>query len=92
MDFNQVQEFFKSWGLYPTQGDPSADDLNPEVIDQGINRRVYERLCEEAERLHGESFRHFCARQIDATDDSFYLVAETWEELEEAWIGYSAHK
>jgi hypothetical protein len=85
MDFNEVKEFFKSWGMYPSNEDSSVDSLNPEVIDLGINRKCYEKLLYEAETEHGMRLKEFCSRQIDATDDAFYLSAETWLEVEEAW-------
>jgi hypothetical protein len=91
MEYKDVQEFFKSWGVYPADelDDCIADDLNPEVIcDFGINRKCYEKLCQEANDLHGANFSAFCSRQIDATDDAFYLSAATWAELEEAWYSY----
>ncbi len=83
MDFKEAQDFFKSWGVYPS--DESTDDYNQEVIEQGINRGCYFKLIEEAKQLHGDEFAQFCARQIDATDDAFYLSASTWDELLEAW-------
>lgn len=94
MNFTDVQTFFKSWGLYPFEeySDAEADSLNPEVVcEYGINRRCYEKLIAEAtlsDQMAGSNFAPFCSRQIDATDDSFYLSARTWAELEEAWHSY----
>lgn len=88
MEFSQIQDFFKSWGMYPIDEDCEKDDLNPEVIEQGINRKVYEKLISEANTLHGGTFAQFCSHQIDATDDAFYLTASTWHELEEAWYSH----
>ena len=92
MDFKNVQGFFKSWGMYPgeEEDDCMADDLNPEVIcGYGINRKCYEKMIAEANDHSGANFAAFCSRQIDATDDSFYLSASTWRELEEAWYSYN---
>lgn len=91
MNFQDVQEFFKGWGMYPSEEDPMSDDLNPEVIEMGVNRKVYEKLIAEAtlhDQMAGANFASFCSRQIDATDDAFYLSASTWDELEEAWLDY----
>lgn len=91
MKFDEVQTFFKSWGLYPMgeHDDATADDLNPEqVCENGINRKCYEKLIAEANDHAGANFAAFCSRQIDATDDCFYLSAQTWAELEEAWYAH----
>lgn len=84
MKFKEVRKFLESWGLYPS-AEEIDEDLNPEVINQGINACCYRKLCEEATRLYGEPFRSFCSRLIDATDDAFYIGEETWVDVEEAW-------
>lgn len=90
---DSVVEFFKSWGMYPNSED--TDDLNTEVIRDGINRCCYFKLLEEAKKhiRHSDAsnpnfFAEFCSRIIDAVDDSFYLDCETWGEVKEAWIDY----
>lgn len=89
MNFKNVQDFFKSWGMYPSRED--TDDYSPDVIEQGINRGCYFKLIEEAKRANGDSFAQFCSRQIDATDDAFYLTADSWGELEDAWAEWTMH-
>lgn len=84
----RVEEFFKSWGLYPSEEE--TDDFNPAVIEQGINRACYQKLRHEADVNYGKRFLHFCSAQIDATDDCFYLSADTWAEVQEAWEAFSA--
>jgi hypothetical protein len=94
--FTDVQAFFKSWGMYPKESienEELDDDLNPEAIEQGINRKCYEKLIADADKEINASyfpnyFSTFCRRQIDATDDQFYLSADSWEDLEEAWEEY----
>jgi hypothetical protein len=96
--FPDIEAFFKSWGMYTQKAiddDDLDDDLNPEVIEQGINRKCYEKLIEDADRQINAShfpnyFSNFCRRQIDATDDQFYLTATSWGELKEAWKDYIA--
>lgn len=90
--FEDVKQFFKSWGMYPgdEHSDMLADELNPDAIANGLNRKCYEKLVEDARRQIQASgfpdyFPNFCRRIIDATDDQFYLDVTTWEELEEAW-------
>ena len=83
MDFKEVQDFFKSWGVYPNQED--TDDFNPDVIQQGINRACYRKLTAEANDQWGANFAEFCSIMIDAVDDAFYLQAGTWADLEAAW-------
>ncbi len=88
MEFSEVKVFFKSWCMYPSEEDCEEDQLNPGVIEMGINRKCYEKLIAEANDHQGANFAAFCSSQIDATDDSFYLSASTWKELEEAWYAY----
>ena len=88
LSFKDVQDFFKSWGLYPTDEvvDALRDGLNPEVVcEQGINRNCYKKLLVEADEITRGGFESFCARMINATDDSFYLRCKTWAELSESW-------
>ena len=94
--FTSVRAFFKSWGLYPgaVQSEEIIEDgLSPEVIGHGISERVYDKLIKEAAATihsssHKDYFAAFCRRSIDATDGSFYLGSETWNDLEEAWDDY----
>jgi hypothetical protein len=91
--FPVVQAFFESWGLIPSEED-LPEDMNPDVVEQGINVRCYEKLIKEAgTHLHSSKYRDylvkFCQQQIDATDGSFYLAITSWSELEEAWEDYT---
>lgn len=91
--FADVRAFFESWGLYPSE-EEIASDLNPDN-EQSISERCYTKLVKEATtHIHSSKYKDyfagFCRRQIDATDGGFYLSAETWDELEEAWDTYIA--
>lgn len=81
--FSDVEFFFKSWGMYPSEED--TDDFNTEVIRQGINRACYKQMIEQAEDEHGNSFKEFVGDCIDAQDDAFFLEYETWIDLNEYW-------
>lgn len=83
MEFKDVQEFFQSWGMYPVSEDTYP--YNKEVIDNGINEPCFDRMLEQAAAKYGEEFALFCSRAIDATDNAFYLQADTWKELKDAW-------
>lgn len=88
--FKDVKGFFMSWGMFPHEEDCNAESdednwLNPEVIEQGINHRCFEKMMDEAKRLYGDTFRQFCSRQIDAVDDGFYVDVDTWDTMKEAW-------
>lgn len=99
IDFAKVKEFFQSWGMFPfdedcNESEDENDWLNPEVIEQGINRKCYEKLLEDADRFSAslgypnEHFKNFCASVIDATDDSFYIRVKLWDDLEDCWKSF----
>ena len=90
--FNDVRKFFESWGLFPSE-EKLPDCISPEVHNVGVSSRVYEKIREEAGKhiqssKHPDYFQKFVSRSIDATDGCFYLAADTWVELEEAWDDY----
>lgn len=82
--FASLQRFFKSWGLYPSK--EPTDDYNEEVIRRGINGTCYKKMRLEVERNYGIEVARFCSKQIEATDDSYYLRFETWDQLKAAWL------
>lgn len=93
--FESVKEFFKSWGMYPDgeHSDMLEDRLNPDAIANGINRKCYEKLIEQAYQHIWSSefsnyFPNFCREIIAACDNQFYLKVSTWQELEKAWDNY----
>lgn len=88
--FKHVQDFFESWGLYPSEEDCNANEkelgyINPDMIRQGINSRCYQKMLGEGNNLYGNVFSKFCSAMINATDDAFYLRAGTWEELRKSF-------
>lgn len=84
--FNDLKEFFLSWGLWPAleplQGDASLGNSDGECI---INAKCYERMCNVAKEEYGENFLSFVSRMVDATDGEFYLSAGSWTEVLDAW-------
>lgn len=78
-----VCEFFKSWGMFPTNED--TGNLNYHNISQGINRKCYEKMYAEACNLYGKAFAEFYNKQVQSMDDMFYLVADTWNDVEQAY-------
>ena len=83
--FQQVREFFLSWGLAP---DCEEDDMQYSIRTRDgyiINSACYDRMRTNAEEVHGKDFSAFVSRSINAVDGSFYITADTWDELQEAW-------
>ena len=89
MTFTDVQEWFKSWGLFPYEEDCAP--YNKEVIDNGINEPCFNRMIEAAKEKHGKDFASFCSRMIDATDNAFYLQSETWDDIKAAYLMTTEH-
>ena len=83
MQFQEVRDFFISWGLFPDKEDTSP--YNKEVIDQGINHPCFNQMMIQAKKKHGLNFVRFVSRVMDAIDNAFYLAVEDWDELEEVW-------
>lgn len=90
LEFKDVQDFFKSWGLYPYNED--TDPYNKDVIDEGINEPCFNQLMQQAEGKYGLGFAQFCSRMIDATDNAFYLRSETWAQVENCWDNRLPHE
>ena len=64
-----VIAFFKSWGL-----DAESDHADiPSVI--------YDRMCEDAQKVGGEAFRVRVSRIVNAVNGRFYLMPTSWDDV-----------
>lgn len=86
MKFDEIREFFISWGLSPSDEDLTFTGLGNADGECIINSSCYSKLLDEAEMKFGLKFMNFCSTQIDSTDGEFYLVAEKWDEVASDWI------
>ena len=86
--FNDLKEFFLSWGLWPSAAafppgvEHELGNSNNEFI---INFKCYERMCEEAQNKYGNNFRSFISRMVDGTNGEFYLNADYWDDVLYCW-------
>jgi hypothetical protein len=83
--FNDLKEFFLSWGLWPRNeptNDLSLGDADGEYI---INTRCYERMCAMALHEYGAHFRAFVQQSVDAINGEFYMIAELWDDVFDRW-------
>jgi hypothetical protein len=80
LKFDDIKEFFSSWGLYPEEEDS---------LKIGINEQCYNKLIDEAANVYGNKFAEFCAKVIDATDGVFYLGLDNWFQVEDVWKAFN---
>jgi hypothetical protein len=79
MIFEQVKEFFLSWGM----------DVSDEWKNQ-IAYANYPKLRDDATRRYGSDFGKFVSRITETTDSQTYVCAYSWDVLETSWIEYMA--
>ena len=84
--FQQVKEFFLSWGLCPSE--ENNEEYPNDSGDYSISGAVYSRMYNDAKQEYGVEFAKFISKIVDATDGEFYLGHETWEELEDAYNNF----
>jgi hypothetical protein len=86
--FARVRKFFTEWGLAPSD-EPDDDHIANANGEYVMNVACFRMMHIEADRQFGTNFSDFVSQAIDATDGAYYLGAETWSQLEEAWDAWN---
>jgi len=88
MTFKDIQEFFKSWGLYPAL--ESTDEYNSDSIFVGLNQACVKKFFKEAKELFGKDTVGFFHTQISTRDNSSFLRAYEWVDMEKAYNKFNS--